>query len=74
MTDGQKDEIVRLAFEYLRTHKAKDKNKESISRQRILLFLALEAAEAPDEPRRGVEEGAGTGPSRDGAASHTVSG
>jgi hypothetical protein len=57
MTDGTKDEILKLAFEYMRAHKAKDKNKEWISRQRILLFLALERAEAVNEPRRDLEEG-----------------
>jgi hypothetical protein len=73
MTETEKDEVVALAFEYMRTHKSKDRNKESISRQRILLFMALERAEAvPSEPRRDSEEGAGARPSHDGSASNAV--
>ena len=75
MTDGQKDEIVALAFEYMRTHKMKDRNAQSISRQRILLFLALEQAEAaPSEPRRDPEESTVARPSDDGSPSNSVSG
>jgi hypothetical protein len=73
MTDKEKDEIVTLAVEYMRAHKAKDKNREWISRQRILLFMALERAEAvAREPRRDPEEGLGARPCHDGSAGDTL--
>lgn len=73
MTDTEQDKIVQLAFEYMRAHKAKDKNRESISRQRVLLFLALESVEAvSSEPRRDPEEGVVACPSHDDSASDAV--
>jgi hypothetical protein len=73
MTETVKDEVVRLAFEYMRARKAKDKNREWISRQRILLFMALERAEAvASEPRRTPEEGIDARQSHDGSASDAV--
>jgi hypothetical protein len=69
MTDAQKDEIVALAFAYMQTRRSRDKNPESISRQRVLLFMALDRAEATDESRRAAEEVAG--PRDDGGRSQS---
>lgn len=75
MTDEQKDGIIALAQAYMQSHKDRDRNRETISQQRVLLFMALERAEvAPSEPRRSLEEGAGARPSPDGSASDAISG
>lgn len=74
MTDEQRDEIIKLAYEYLRSTKDRDKSKETIAQRRVLLFMALEKAEASGEPRRNPEEGARTGAGGNGNESHALTG
>lgn len=75
MTDEERSEVVRLAYEYMRACKSRgpDWNKDTVTRQRVLLFMALERAEGEsDGNRRTAEEGVGAGASGHSVASDAV--